>query len=126
MPEHRFRAMDTEIRLVIVGGHPGSRRSLERAARAFAVYERSLSRFDPESELSVLNRSGSQWQVVSPLLFRALATAHRLSESTGGLFNPAILPALEGAGYDRSFESLASGERGPLEHDRPANLRPVA
>jgi thiamine biosynthesis lipoprotein len=52
----------------------------------------------------------------------ARAAAAALSSQTSGLYNPGILPALEAAGYDRSFERLARPE------DRPASAssEPVA
>jgi len=102
--EHCFRAMNTDIRLAVLDDDQAL---LERAAAVFTSYERTLSRFDPASELSALNRAGERPTVVSPLLCAALAAADQLRRATGGLYNPAVLPALEAAGYDRSFELLA-------------------
>lgn len=107
MQERTFRAMNTEVRVAICAEGQGAARLLERAADEFADYERTLSRFNPVSELSVLNRAGAHWVFVSPLLFRSLAAARGAYDQTDGLYNPAILPALEAAGYDRSFEQLA-------------------
>jgi len=107
MRERRLRAMNTDVQLLVVGDDRRADERLERAALAFIAHERALSRFDPNSDLSALNRAGSRWTRVAPLLFDALAAAAALSEQTGGLYNPAILPALEAAGYDRSFERLS-------------------
>src|SRR5437660_1696042 len=105
--ERSFRAMNTDIRLVVIAGGRDGPALLWRAAQEFVAHERTLSRFDPESELTALNGAGARWMRVSPLLFRALEAAGELRTRTGGLYDPGILPALEAAGYDRSFEQLA-------------------
>jgi thiamine biosynthesis lipoprotein len=138
--EHHFRAMNTEVRLIVIAEDRDGWVLLECAAQEFSAHERTLSRFDPASELSALNRLGSRWTPVSPLLFRALTVADELRRQTGGLYNPAILPALEAAGYDRSFEELAQTGSGrsqtkpgsawqpghpiPVTHEQPYELRP--
>lgn len=112
MREQSLRAMNTDIRLLVVGEDGHTPECLRRAAGQFTVYERALSRFLPDSDLSALNRSAAQWTPVPPLLFEALATAATLSALTGGLYNPGVLPALEAAGYDRSFERLVQPQPG--------------
>ena len=37
-------------------------------------------------------------------MLRLLTLARRFHSLTGGVFDPAVLPALEASGYDRSFE----------------------
>jgi thiamine biosynthesis lipoprotein len=121
--------MNTDVRLVVADG-PEAAAALERAAAEFARYERCLSRFDPASELSALNRTGGRPVAVSPLLFEALAAARSLLLETAGLYNPAVLPALEAAGYDRSFDRLQPAESGsdvtPGDARSGAVLRPPA
>lgn len=106
---HRFRAMNTEVQLVIASEEE------ERAGVAaseieamFAETERALSRFLPESELSALNRSAGRPFRASPLLLQAVAQALAAARETDGLFDPTVLNALVAAGYDRSFELLDS------------------
>lgn len=70
----------------------------------FRALERTLSRFKPDSDLSRLNRASGRLQVVSPLLYDAVSAALRAAAATDGAFDPTILPALESAGYSRSFE----------------------
>ncbi|MGE0538755.1 MAG: FAD:protein FMN transferase [Dehalococcoidia bacterium] len=65
--------------------------------------ERRLSRFQPTSELSRLNRSAGTARCVSPLLFRLVATALAAARVTDGRFDPTVLPALLAAGYTRTF-----------------------
>ncbi len=50
---------------------------------------RSLTRFDPASELNAVNRSPSdEWVLVTPDLQQCLARARAVYDSTSGLFNP--------------------------------------
>jgi thiamine biosynthesis lipoprotein len=83
--------------------------------------ERALSRFDPVSDLSRLNRGAGGWVAVDRRLVEALEAARQARADTDGRFDPTILPALIAAGYDRSFELLI--ERPPVPTD---NWRPGA
>jgi thiamine biosynthesis lipoprotein len=78
--------------------------SLAESGAVFLRLEARLSRFLPESELSRLNRSGGVPVPVSAETFEVLSLALEMNRRTGGLFEPAVLEALEAAGYDRSFE----------------------
>ncbi len=80
----------------------------------FREVESTLSRFDPDSALSRLNRSQGRWVIVPPLLLTAIQQALTAAERTRGVFDPTLLDALEAAGYSRSFE------QGPQEVGRPA------
>lgn len=90
-----FRAMNTTVTAEGIS---------EDLAAWFAAVEQSLSRFDPESALSRLNRLSGRWVLVEPLLYRAIAAALQAARLTGGAFDPTVLSALEAAGYARSFE----------------------
>ncbi len=65
-------------------------------------FEKRFSRFLPDSELSAFNRSAGIKQQISPEFRDLLLTAKSLSQKTGGLYNPFILPALQRAGYMHS------------------------
>ncbi|MFZ5825887.1 MAG: FAD:protein FMN transferase [Bacillota bacterium] len=80
----------------------------------FRRVEATLTRFDPESPLSRLNRMDGRWVVVPPLLHLAIRRALRAARLTGGAFDPTILPALVAAGYGRSFEQGPT-ETGPAQ-----------
>ena len=85
-------------------------RATERLARVpawFAVWERHLSRFRTDSELSRLALADGQAVRVSPTLAAVLSVALESAELSGGLVTPTLLTALEKAGYDRSFSDLA-------------------
>jgi thiamine biosynthesis lipoprotein len=104
-----FRAMGT-ARTVSVTAREADRHRARRALLAgcaeVGACERALSRFDPASDLSRLNRSAGEWVEIDERLERALRAALRIRTETFGRFDPTILPALVAAGYDRSFEQL--------------------
>ena len=110
MPEgldrHVFRAMGTDVVVVAPGGRLAG--VVPEIEALFAEWERALSRFDPESELSTLNRSAGTPCSASKLLFDVVATALDAARATGGIFDPSLLDDLVRIGYDRSFENIAS------------------
>jgi thiamine biosynthesis lipoprotein len=102
-----FRAMNTTILLAAEGDERAS--SGLQVTRAFIeVSEKRFSRFLSDSELSILNRSAGKWHKVSKDLMDLLTLSLRYFDETGGLFNPAILPNLKRAGYDKSMEKIRS------------------
>ncbi|MBN9387477.1 MAG: FAD:protein FMN transferase [Chloroflexi bacterium] len=108
-----FRAMNTDIEILIYPSQATNPTSFEQKASAvaekvrqlFEEVEASLSRFRPESELCQLNRQG-YLEGASPLLYNSISQALELARRTYGIFDPTILDALERAGYNRSFELL--------------------
>jgi len=83
------------------------------AAQATAlVQERMLtwhdqfSRFEPDSELSALNRDPRETVPASPMMLRLVAAAIHAARLTGGLVDPTLLGELEAAGYRRSLGAL--------------------
>jgi thiamine biosynthesis lipoprotein len=117
-PSETFRVMNTTV---TVEGATGLEPWFKEA-------EATLSRFDPDSPLSQLNRSPGRWVVVPPLLFEAILLAIEAAERTGGAFDPTILDALEAAGYSRSFElgPLAIGQPVPAGRWREVQTIPGA
>lgn len=104
-----FRAMNTSI-LLAAEGNPASLAEGFRQTKALIrQHEARLTRFAPDSELCALNLSAGKWFRASPELFEVVSLARRYHEETCGLFNPAILPLLEEAGYDRSMDDLPGG-----------------
>lgn len=81
------------------------------AAPLLAEIERALSRFDPASDLSRLNRDPRVCVPAGGLLRGAIAAALHAARLTGGLVDPTILGALRSAGY---AESRAQVETVPL------------
>lgn len=102
-----FRAMNTgvEIQLYTHNTQGGEADGLMAdVQRMFDKAEKHLTRFDPSSELSQLNRSTGRRQRVSALLFDVVEAAVWAASVTGGLFDPTLLKVMEAIGYDRSFE----------------------
>jgi thiamine biosynthesis lipoprotein len=99
-----FRAMGTEIELLVEAD--GAAGALEAAEGEFHRLEALLSRFREDSELSRLNRDGAL--AAGPDLRRVVELALAARERTGGRFDPTVHNALVAAGYDRTFEDIAS------------------
>jgi thiamine biosynthesis lipoprotein len=98
----RFFALNTEVKFFACDWTGSA--AFPSAERVFHEGEARFSRFRPTSELSMLNtRVGSEVSV-SRELFRLLELCQRYHRLSGGLFEPGILPHLEAAGYDRSFD----------------------
>jgi FAD:protein FMN transferase len=100
---HGFRAMGTDVECLL-DGPPGDRFGAVEAE--FARLEALLSRFRPDSELSLLNAAGSL--EAGPDLLAVTRLALEARTRTQGLFDPTIHDALVAAGYDRSFEYVAA------------------
>ncbi len=99
-----FRAMNTTILLAAEG-----ERAIQgmQAAKTFIdESEQRFSRFLPASELTELNSSTGDWIPVSNDLMEMLELAKEYHQQTQGIFDPAILPQLKQAGYDRSMDEI--------------------
>ncbi|WP_139996824.1 FAD:protein FMN transferase [Paenibacillus paridis] len=126
-----FRAMNTDVEAILIHNSdarsPGNAEDNSEAGEYAALVkqwfldmENRLSRFRADSELSQLNRSGGNWQLVSPLLFQILSEANKYRMLTGGLFNVHMLKALEAAGYSQSFEHIGHIQGFPIHSIGPA------
>lgn len=76
---------------------------VSRAFDQFRDFERHMSRFLPESEVSQLNHS--EGGVVSKELFDLLTQCKKYHSETQGIFDPSILTHLKREGYGASFLS---------------------
>jgi thiamine biosynthesis lipoprotein len=103
--EQRFRAMDTDVDVIIDAAAPPLASSLS-VRLLFERQEEIFSRFRQASLLSRLNRGET---VRDPQFAAACRLAFAAHDATAGLFNPLVLPALEAAGYDRTFADVAGG-----------------
>jgi FAD:protein FMN transferase len=91
----------------------------ELARRELAELDRACSRFRDDSELALLNRSGTG--TVSPLLFDLLEAALDAAATTDGIVDPTIGASLRALGYDRDFDVVVRGGAAPLFEVRPAS-----
>jgi thiamine biosynthesis lipoprotein len=94
----------------------------------FAAWEQHLSRFRPDSELARVNARAGQPVRVSPVFWTVLRTAVWAARQSDGLVTPAVLEALEVAGYDRTFDALRLRDDGNMEtqvadQDSPIGIR---
>lgn len=108
----RFRTMGSNAHAVLDARGLAARAAIHSLPGWFASRERALSRFDPDSALSRLNARGGA-DHVDPVLWAAIDIAVRAAAATDGLVTPTILPALEAAGYDRSFDRLEREQASP-------------
>jgi thiamine biosynthesis lipoprotein len=104
MGDVALRAMGTDVRLI--------GEDLDAARMWLAVFERALTRFSPDSDLSHLNADPRPVVPVSPLLRGWLAGALWAARRTGGLVDPTLGGEIVAAGYARSLAGV-----------RPAPLR---
>jgi thiamine biosynthesis lipoprotein len=72
----------------------------------FLAWDACLSRFRAESELSQLNQQAGRPVAVSETLWAVVQAALEAARQTDGLITPTVLPALEAAGYDRTFAAI--------------------
>jgi FAD:protein FMN transferase len=117
-----FRAMGTECTIAAtVRPYDGvsARRALAAGQSEVAACERTLSRFDPASDLCRLNANAGEWTPVDSRLIAALERAARAREETRGLFDASVLPILAALGYDRSFELLSHRPAAAVDGWRP-------
>jgi thiamine biosynthesis lipoprotein len=106
MQQCMFRAMGCRIKAFVDSDTPGTNSALEQVPGWFANWERCLSRFRDDSELTRLNRSGNRTVRVSQVLWDVLDVALAAAQQTEGLVTPTLLDALEAAGYNSDFETV--------------------
>ena len=106
-----FRCMGSEMR-VLVGpplqpGMPGPAAAAEGVRSFLTDFDRRLSRFRPDSELSALNRDPRRVVPASELLRSAVRAALWAAEHTDGLVDPTLVGELEHLGYAASRDGVA-------------------
>jgi thiamine biosynthesis lipoprotein len=107
-PPARFRAMGTDVEVLALGADDAAMATLGAlAAQELEAREARWSRFRDTSELSRVNAAGGAPVVVSRSTFALIARAVDAWRDTGGRYDPTVLAALEAAGYDRDFDTVA-------------------
>ena len=89
---HRARPLlGTLVEIRVQRGGMVARSAVDAAFRAVEGVQQAMSFHDPESELSWLNRNACGRAIkVSPALWRVLSEALRLSNLSGGAFDPTV------------------------------------
>jgi thiamine biosynthesis lipoprotein len=108
--------MGTEVSLVADGRTDTGAfdRAARRVERVFASKERRFSRFRGDSELARVNaRAGRRTRVSAPFA-EVVGLAVAAARTTGGLFDPTVLPTLRALGYDADFDDVIAGARAAL------------
>jgi len=108
-----FHAMGSQMLAVIEQASDPAPPVLHEVPKWFEQWERVLSRFRPESELSRLNARSGQPVHVSQILWDVFKAALVTEAATTGLVTPTVLDAVVQAGYDRSFDTLPRGQFQP-------------
>ena len=87
-----FLVMSTEGRLITYAAtRAQGEAALDAALARLAEIEKALNRYDPQSELSALNRSaGGPAMTVSATAGRTIAASKELWRLSGGTFNPLV------------------------------------
>jgi len=118
---HAFRAMGTQILVLVDGSEDAARLAgaVDRVRDTFERLERRCSRFRADSELTRVNRRAGRPTRVSPELAELVSHALAAARRTEGRFDPAVLDAVVGAGYDRDFDEVLAGARVALRPPRP-------
>lgn len=104
-----FEAMNTTVNVQIITNVDWVemlRDFLKSLPAWFAKMESVLSRFDPQSELSLINKGVAGTYKISNMLAEVVNLALNAAKVTNGIFDPTILRELEQAGYDCSFEEV--------------------
>src|SRR5437763_13420694 len=109
MQQLAFYAMGCEMLAVLDSTASEISTVLSDAPGWFSEWERCLSRFRDDSELTRLNRSGVETRV-SRVLWRVVQAALLAARQSDGLVTPTLLAELEGAGYDDTFEIVRGRE----------------
>lgn len=115
--DEEFEAMGTRIRVVVGRSEkPGlapSREAGRDSVEFIRDFDRRLSRFRPDSELSVMNHHPDEEVPASELLRIAVKAGKWAARQSGGLVDPTLLDEIEQAGYGNSragMTGLATSE----------------
>lgn len=124
--EIRFSAMNTSVTALFPDAEEqGLSQLADIVKQRFELSEARFSRFRDESELCALNRHTGSLSIISDEMLEVLQLAQHYQALTAGWFDITILPALERAGYNQSFETLVMQPEAITseDNDHPAMLR---
>jgi FAD:protein FMN transferase len=107
--EITFTAMGSQMMAALEGDSEQAENILMQVPHWIEEWEQSLSRFRPDSELSRLNQSQGKMIRVSDAFWDVLKLSLQIERTSQGLVTPAVLNALEAAGYSKDFDLIRSG-----------------
>ena len=111
-----FRAMGCQISAFLDSDSDLAKQSLAQVPLWFEEWEQILSRFRPDSELSLLNHQAGIPTTVSDTFWEVLMLSIQTEIESNGLVTPLVLPALEIVGYDRSFDLMKDSDFSSAEY----------
>jgi len=104
-----FKSLGTDINIQIVLENKEeqirAKNNADKIRELFSVKEKVFSRFDPESELSRLNRNLGIFQKCSSDIVYLAGRALFYNKISGGLYDPRVIEILEHMGYDKDFKT---------------------
>jgi len=122
--QQRMMGTNVSIQLAVPSTHVTMAAcALHESFLWLAEVEEHLTRFNASSELMRLNAHPGTPFDASPMLLDCLSVALKAAECTNGLYDPALLPHLEAAGYDRDFAEIAHQDTGSRASALPVTGR---
>jgi FAD:protein FMN transferase len=115
MPYISFEAMGSEMGAALDGEHPRADAMIAALPRWFAAWERRLSRFSPQSELSRLNARAGVPQPASATLRSATRAAIDAARWTQGLVTPTTFEVQWGTRLERPLPMTGGGDEGAVD-----------
>lgn len=124
MSEHDvvFDAMGSHVRLLIGEPGPGmapAPAAAETARKFIVEFDKTLSRFKPESELCAFNADPRERVPASDLLRAAVGAGIAAAERSGGLVDPTLVGEIETAGYVASRAGVPGAPLGAALEEAP-------
>jgi thiamine biosynthesis lipoprotein len=104
----RFGCFGGRCAALVTGFGPEGppREAVARVKRRLLAWHAQFSRFDPDSELSRMNRDSRETVPVGPEMTQFVRAALNAAETTGGLVDPTLVGELDRAGYGEHFDSM--------------------
>ena len=104
----RFPCFGGSCAVLVTGAGPAGtpRGAAVKVKRGLLAWHAQFSRFEPDSELSRMNRDSRETVPVSPVMTRFVEAALSAAAMTGGLVDPTLSGALDRAGYGEHFGSI--------------------
>jgi FAD:protein FMN transferase len=94
--------------IVAARRHAEAEAAVQRARIRLLEWHDQFSRFQPDSEISALNRDPADTVKVTPLMRRVIAAALWAARMTDGLVDPTLVGEIEAAGYAGHFDGSAA------------------
>jgi thiamine biosynthesis lipoprotein len=99
-----------------------AKQDLLELEKKYEYVEKTFSRFDEKSELSILNESREKFKEASVGMLEIAQKSIFYNNLTGGFFDPRIINDLEDAGYDKTFECVSLSGSGSGSKKEPQKL----